>query len=127
MTLDIDKIIVLIEKIEKGLIEITNKIDGSFIGDKNNFLEVIFQKRFKYLFIQTFKDKDLISLSLPKKEYKNNLMFFVANEKERGILFQNIEKFKYIESIYIFDNELNCVFYANDNLEDVTLTLEFLK
>jgi len=127
MTLDIDKIIVLIEKIEKGLIEIKNRIDGSFIGDKNNFLEVIFQKRFKYLFIQTFRDKNLISLSLPKKEYKNNLMFFVANEKERDILFQNIEKFKYIESIYIFDNELNCVFYANDNLEDVTLTLEFLK
>jgi len=124
--MSIDNIKRLIEKIEKGLIEIKDRIDGNFIGDKNNFLKVIFQKRFKYLFIQTFKDKDLIKLSLPKKEYKNDLIFFIVNENEKEILFQNIEKFKYIESIYIFDNDLNCVFYANDNLEDVTLTLEFL-
>lgn len=120
-----------ISSIENGQISLPNRIDGTFFGSKTDILNnILNNKKVCYIVIEIPKNAiSGISKDLKTIQYcynNDNNIFFSKNDLERITLTNNLTNILYIESIYLFDIEKKCILYANDNLEDITITLEFL-
>jgi hypothetical protein len=110
-----------IKKITTGGYLLKNRIDGQFIGSKDDLLSFIGEK---------FKQNSLVIYEIHESSIDELLKHSADKIKNRYYFYQNIsddliallKKTAYIQGLYIFMGN-SCVLYAEDNLEDITLTI----
>ena len=115
----------IIISIENGDVKIQNRIDGVFIGNKENlFNYVLKQNSVRYVVFKSFLNaiRDIKNDISPVNSKEKDTFLIDLNEKNNDIfnLFPKIECFDYV---FFFDGNNKCLFYANDNLEDVTIII----
>jgi len=127
------KITSLIDDICNGRFEVGDRIDGVFVGSKKKLIDsILFSKKASYMAVVSFP------LAIPQdanRLIENTPPIGVFGEA--GYIFKitsdtvkSVAKFtaslESIDSIYVFTEEFGLMFYANDDLEDVTITLKML-
>ncbi len=122
----IDKIINIKNDIENGHLALANRFDGEYFGDKIKLLKSLFKnEKIVYVYIEIYNNN--LDFKLKAIEITNNkLIFFIDNKNDIETFKKYLKHIEYIDNMYTFDVDLNCIFYANDNLEDVTFTLGLL-
>jgi hypothetical protein len=119
----IDKIINIKNNIENGHLVLANRFDGEYFGDKIKLLDSLFKnEKTTYVYIEIYNNNLDFKLK-PIKITNDKLKFFIDNKNDMETFKKYLKYIEYIDNIYVFDVDLNCIFYANDNLEDVTFTI----
>ncbi len=110
-----------IKKITTGGHPLKNRIDGQFVGSKDAFLSFVGEK---------FKQHSLVIYEIHESSIDELLKQSADNIENAYYFFQEIsddliallKRAAYIQGLYIF-MENSCILYAEDNLEDITITL----
>ena len=110
-----------IEEIITGDRPLNNRIDGQYVGNRDSLLSFIGEKFKQHNLIIKEIYESTIDESLKKNADKlENGYYFYQDISDK--LLDLLKKTAYIQSLYVFDED-NCLLYADDNLEDITLTL----
>ena len=111
-----------IKEITTGRHLLKNRIDGQFIGNKDDLLSFIGEKFQQHnLVIHEINESSIDELLKQSADKIENGYYFYQNISSDLIAL--LKRTSYIQDLYIFmDN--HCVFHAEDNLEDITLTLD---
>lgn len=128
-----EEIIGLAMDISQGRDEISNRVDGVYVGDKERLInKLLFHARCRYVLVNSFPP------ALPRELNKVlELLPLVTRYRDAGFLFDLerggrkevsvfILSMETTDSIYIFSHTLDCLFYADDDLEDVTISLSVI-
>nr|VFK54296.1 MAG: hypothetical protein BECKTUN1418F_GA0071002_104011 [Candidatus Kentron sp. TUN]VFK56274.1 MAG: hypothetical protein BECKTUN1418E_GA0071001_103911 [Candidatus Kentron sp. TUN] len=116
--------------ISEGKKEITNRIDGIYIGDREEIIrKVLTCAESRYILIESFESAIpetawilLESLPLIDKSGEYGFIFDLGRGNKEDVVRFALHM-EIIDSMFVFSNNLDCIFCANDDLEDVTVSL----
>jgi hypothetical protein len=111
--------------IDNGDIEMPNRIDGIFIGNKKNLFDFILRKSsVRYVVFKTFLSaiEEIKNDISPVNEKEKDTFFIDLNEENHDII-NILFKIEHFDYAFFFDKNNKCLFYANDDLEDVTIII----
>ena len=111
--------------IENGDVEMPDRIDGIFIGKKEKLFRYILKENsIRYVIFKSFLKamKDITKYISPVSEQEKDV-FFIDLAKEKNNVLKILLEVECFDYIFFFNDKDKCIFYANDNLEDVTIII----
>ncbi len=111
--------------IENGNTKISNRIDGIFVGEKRTLLNFMLrQNSVRYVVFKSFLNAmEEINIDISPVNEKETTTFFIDLNEDKHDLNNSLYKIKCFDYAYFFDESSQCIFYANDDLEDVTMII----
>lgn len=113
--------------IEHGKKEVLYRIDGSYFGTQQKFLEHTIKNQLSSsVLVQSFSPAIPENIKTLIKKYEieeNTFIFEIQSKEEKENAIKILKKFLSFDSFFIFTQDQECLVHAHDNLEDVTFSI----